>query len=186
MTLGERIKLAIKQRGITQKKLSEITGIPQSSLVDIIKSRVEPSVDKVRNIAQALGLNLNWLILGTDYNPELQENPVWRVSDGGGKYSTSSGSFSKRMRILYMYLPTDKPRPELDYWEECFDILNNLVQLAREHGFKEDIMWVLTGHTREQMLAHILDPKIFEILKSLEELPDTKQDIVKSLLEQMK
>jgi transcriptional regulator with XRE-family HTH domain len=80
MTLGERIKDILKKKGISQKKLANDLGIPESTITALLKSKYEPSVYKVKAIAKYLNLDLTWLITGVMYKSELQE-PIDYVKD---------------------------------------------------------------------------------------------------------
>jgi transcriptional regulator with XRE-family HTH domain len=58
--LSEKIKFHMKKTGIGNKKLSEITGIPLGTLNNILYGKVtDPTIDKVRLIAYALGCTLD-------------------------------------------------------------------------------------------------------------------------------
>lgn len=62
--IGARIKQILEDREQTQKELSQATGIPESTLSDIIKEKKETGMDKVRLIAEFLEVDLNWLVKG--------------------------------------------------------------------------------------------------------------------------
>jgi transcriptional regulator with XRE-family HTH domain len=62
--LGQRIKLSIDCVGITQKKLSELTGLSPSSIVDYIKEKHLPSSLTVVDIAEKCSVDSGWLLNG--------------------------------------------------------------------------------------------------------------------------
>ena len=62
--IGARIKQILRENKQTQKELSRATGIPESTLSDIIKEKKEPGTAKVRLIAEFLKVDLNWLVKG--------------------------------------------------------------------------------------------------------------------------
>lgn len=62
--IGARIKQILRENKQSQKELSRATGIPESTLSDIIKEKKEPGMDKVRLIAEFLEVDLNWLVKG--------------------------------------------------------------------------------------------------------------------------
>jgi len=61
---GSRVKKLLLDSGQSQKRLAEETGIPQSTLSDIVKEKKLPSIDKARRIAAFLKADLHWLIAG--------------------------------------------------------------------------------------------------------------------------
>jgi transcriptional regulator with XRE-family HTH domain len=61
MTLGERIKEARWERGMTQKELSEKTGIHINALSFYERDMVDPSFCCVVWIAEALEVSLDYL-----------------------------------------------------------------------------------------------------------------------------
>lgn len=63
-SIGARIKQILRENKQTQKDLSRATGIPESTLSDIIKEKKEPGTAKVRLIAEFLKVDLNWLVKG--------------------------------------------------------------------------------------------------------------------------
>lgn len=56
--IGERIKEQRKLKGLTQKKLAEMTGISLSAIEKYERNKLNPSYGKVKFIAGALGINL--------------------------------------------------------------------------------------------------------------------------------
>lgn len=62
--IGARIKQILRENKQSQKELSQATGIPESTLSDIIKEKKETGMDKVRLIAEFLEVDLNWLVKG--------------------------------------------------------------------------------------------------------------------------
>lgn len=53
-TIANNLKAIMKAKGITQSKLSEISGIPQSTISDIIKEKFLVNAGKVQSIAESL------------------------------------------------------------------------------------------------------------------------------------
>lgn len=56
MEIYERLFLLLQEKGISQKKLSELTGIPQSTISDWKNKRVNPSADKIMPICNAINI----------------------------------------------------------------------------------------------------------------------------------
>lgn len=62
--LGDRIKSTIKDLKITQKQMAKDLGMRELTLGRIIRGEVEPGYIKVKQIADYLHVDLNWLITG--------------------------------------------------------------------------------------------------------------------------
>ncbi|MEN2666004.1 helix-turn-helix transcriptional regulator [Listeria aquatica] len=59
MTIGEKIKQYREDKGFSQTKLSDISGVPQSTISTIeIKSKA-PDIYILNKLANALGIELN-------------------------------------------------------------------------------------------------------------------------------
>lgn len=63
MTVGERIKSELRAKGKSVKWLAQVTGIPPSTLYDLIRGDIT-STPRLPTIAAALGLNALWLESG--------------------------------------------------------------------------------------------------------------------------
>jgi transcriptional regulator with XRE-family HTH domain len=66
MIISDRIFELLKQKGITQKELSEKTGIPQSTISDWKGKRVNPAADKIMILCEALDVSPYELLSGTE------------------------------------------------------------------------------------------------------------------------
>lgn len=84
--IGQRIKQLLKSREQSQKALSQATGIPQSTLSDIIKEKKQPSIDKVELIADFLQVDLHWLIAGRPFSPPPAASAGVAESEGRRAY----------------------------------------------------------------------------------------------------
>jgi len=62
MTIGERILKIMHEKGITQLAFSAYTGIPQSTISEWGRKKINPSSDKLLLICGALGISLNDLL----------------------------------------------------------------------------------------------------------------------------
>lgn len=68
----ERISDALKIRGKNAKELSDLTGIPKSSISQYMSGKVKPKQNRIYLIAKALRINEAWLI-GYDVPMECEE-----------------------------------------------------------------------------------------------------------------
>lgn len=58
MTIGEEIKKARTKKGLTQKQLSEMTGIAEITIRQYEAGKYKPKLDKLKIISDALGASL--------------------------------------------------------------------------------------------------------------------------------
>lgn len=66
MTISERIFELLSAKGISQKKFSEATGIPQSTISDWRKKKTNPASDKIMIIAHTLEVTPTYLLSGVE------------------------------------------------------------------------------------------------------------------------
>jgi len=62
--LGSRIRSIMEKKSVKQTDLAEKTGIPKSTLNEIINSNKEPSVYKIFAIAKYFDVSIEWLLTG--------------------------------------------------------------------------------------------------------------------------
>ena len=59
--MRNRIREIRKKQGISQSKLAQLTGIPTSTLSEFENGLHDPNEDRLRKIAQALNVSLNYI-----------------------------------------------------------------------------------------------------------------------------
>lgn len=74
-TFAERLKIAIAKRGISQAEAARLSGIAQQSFNYIISNNLNSS-KLAPQIAAALGVNPEWLILGRG---KFEENKIYEL-----------------------------------------------------------------------------------------------------------
>lgn len=75
--LGERIKSARKEKGLTQLELSKMIGISRTNLKDIETGRNKGgNLEVLNNLARALDKNLSYFIEGTDVDLKIKQYQV--------------------------------------------------------------------------------------------------------------
>lgn len=107
MSLGENIKLYRKKQKLTQVQLADKANISRSYLADVENNRYNPSVDTLKNISNALGVNINEL---------LSDNELTSTSDMPKKLSPEVETIAahlegkeitpKKMKLLKSYIDT--------------------------------------------------------------------------------
>lgn len=97
-TCAERIKRALRIRGMRQYELCQITKIPKSAMSQYISGAFEPKQDRVYLIAKALNVSEAWL-MGFDVPIERE-----RVSPEEPKLSEGE----KMLLDLFKRVPEDQ------------------------------------------------------------------------------
>lgn len=62
MTWQEKLQKLMRDRGINQKQLSQLSGITESSVSRYLRSERRPRMDVVVNFAKALGVSTDYLL----------------------------------------------------------------------------------------------------------------------------
>ncbi len=60
MTFADKLKNLMKELDLTQSKLSDLTGISKPNISQYVSGKHEPSKDRKREIARALGVQENY------------------------------------------------------------------------------------------------------------------------------
>lgn len=79
MSIGSRIREERKRQHLTLRSLAEKADISISYLGDIEKERSKPSVDRLKDIASALGKNIAYFVVDDD--AVYEEENVYRIVD---------------------------------------------------------------------------------------------------------
>lgn len=74
MSIGGKIKKYRKERGLTQKELSEKSKLSRSYLADLERDRYNPSLDSLQLIADSLGVSVSTLLDEDDLVKEPKDN----------------------------------------------------------------------------------------------------------------
>lgn len=83
MTLGQRIKSLRKSKKITLRELSRQIGISISFLSDIENDRSNPSLDRLKDIAEGLEVTISYLL--DEDNKETKSGHSLTYDSGEGK-----------------------------------------------------------------------------------------------------
>ena len=121
-TCGERIKRALRIRGMKQSELCQITKIPKSAVSQYISGAFEPKQDRVYLIAKALNVSEAWL-MGFDVpmGREKSSPEELRLSEGEklwvelyNQLSDETRKVFINMMVKFDKIPTDKQQLLLD------------------------------------------------------------------------
>lgn len=77
-TLGFRLEKALKDKHMSKTQLSNITGIPKSSITQYCNNEVNPRMDKVKMISDALNINEVYLM---GYDVDEKGNATSKYND---------------------------------------------------------------------------------------------------------
>ena len=75
MTIGERIRQARNEKGLTQKQLGSISGTSEITIRQYELGKRQPRIEQLKSIASALDVDVNWLMNG--YTLE-QRDQAWK------------------------------------------------------------------------------------------------------------
>ena len=114
MAVGEKIKLARKKNGLTQKALGQKCGMPDSQIRQYESERFKPKLDTLRRIANALDVPLYELMENEytveDIKEDLRNLPPdeavdWKILfEDKLKQIDCSVSYSSDKTMAYLYL----------------------------------------------------------------------------------
>lgn len=93
-TSGHRLLLLRQKLGLSQKKLSDLTGISRSYINDVEAGRSNPSANMVSQIASKTDVNIDWLMTG--------HGEMFRSAAGpkAGARPEDGGGFERRLAAL--------------------------------------------------------------------------------------
>lgn len=77
-TVAERMKEALRIRGMKQVDLMRMTGIDRGSLSSYVSGRYEPKQKAIYKMAQALNVNEAWLL---GYDVPMDRSPMQKKND---------------------------------------------------------------------------------------------------------
>jgi Predicted transcriptional regulators len=117
MMISERIFALMRERGISQKELSDQTGISQSTISDWKRKKTNPSADKLKIICDVLRVTL-YELLADSHEAEIHPMDYIIVDKGSEDYA---------LLAEYHALPNA-------YRERLAGYLDALKDLAAEKG----------------------------------------------------
>ena len=80
--IGEKIKKKRIDLNLTQQGLAESVGVTKSYISQIEKTKIIPSISKLRNIAKSLNVDVAYLVKSDDFDKNNNVEPVLRKSGG--------------------------------------------------------------------------------------------------------
>lgn len=145
MTTGEKIRLARKGKGYTQKKLGELCGIAEPTIRRYELGKLNPKRETLEKISSAL--DVDWISLVDD--DSVSGFPGLPVAKIDGKISTSKealSSFRERIEkiseIEYQWLHYEKKQErELDE-EENIDEVSGLLKTLNAKGLEKVLHFI--------------------------------------------
>lgn len=147
MTIGEKIKLLRKKQKITQKQLSEATGLAEITIRQYEANKYAPKIENLRKISLALGIKLSdflepgqtikeydanddmWDILSKEDNGSVTRTIQTSVSIG--THSVSPLSIDQQTLLKYFGNLNTKGK------KEALKRVNELSQISKYASVKE-------------------------------------------------
>lgn len=87
-TIGERIKSARRNSGLTQKGLAAQVGVPYQTIQYWENGRRNPKIDNLQKVADALDVDVNWLLRGSVEQQQAEfARHILRKKSGAAKLS---------------------------------------------------------------------------------------------------
>jgi len=87
MCISERLKLVLDAKNMTVTEFSNVTGISYRSAMNYLNEGRDPSVDALVKIYKGLGINITWLLTGSQEERVLQRLEVLVKSNNGFEIS---------------------------------------------------------------------------------------------------
>lgn len=100
MTLGEKLKEARKQSGLSQEQLSEKLGVSRSAVAKWETDGGIPDVDNLKVISKLLNVSLDYLLDDSDVMDELVMREPYNLSDYGKGIKKA-----KKDRVIFEKFP---------------------------------------------------------------------------------
>lgn len=125
VTVGHNIKVIRKEKGITQKKLSELTGLAEITIRQYEADKFTPKIQQVEKIASALNVT-PFDIIGVDYfDATINCEQLQKESSIFDSISSIYGGEASELLNDFLSLNDDGKRKALDY-------ISDLVQIYKK------------------------------------------------------
>ena len=144
MNYIDRIKKIKNEKKITNDKLSEITGIPLSTLSKIMAGISDsPKLSNIVSIADALGCSLDYIVSGTPENhnnctlsaDELSLIEIYRKLDAHSKELVTMVANKESQRVVAASTATTSVRRErATKTAKILPTVNSVSGLAKQYG----------------------------------------------------
>ena len=125
MTIGEKIRAARTEKGLTQKQLGDKCGMADSAIRRYESGRGNPTLDTVDRIAEALGMELRDLVLYGEIDREYED--LLCTLDSAGLSAEATGFIDN-----YYVWHSDAENPEEDRVELEYQRLLLIVSEAKK------------------------------------------------------
>ena len=119
---SKRLKLAMKDRGFSQTDLYNATNLDRGTISRYVKGSVKPKAKNIMQIADALNVNVPWL-LGDEEVP-MDVDPLI-------DYHVSDESLNARAYIKLEYSDTVEMNVSREEWDVLFDKFDTLSEKSK-------------------------------------------------------
>ena len=102
VTMGERIQTARKSRGLTPSQLARRVSVKVATLNNWESDRSEPRANKLVGLAGVLGVNMIWLLEGSDDGSNMPPNvDVLETADLQSKIVRLQSMHERMVQLLF-------------------------------------------------------------------------------------
>ena len=131
--VGLKIKNLMEIKHVTQKKLSEKTGISSGAISSYLSGRYEPKFDKLQLIANALNVSVSVFLENNNNDPVTNEGRY--VLENFREYLRDR---MKKKKKAYVNAVSIKKVEMAAREAECFEILTALEDTLKATGWNEE------------------------------------------------
>ncbi len=145
-TPGARLKTAREDKGLTRKKVAEMTGIPVKSLEKIEYGGMEPNISRLKAICTALDIEPSFILsAGEDETTDVVDNSPVKASDENIEnirgHDSMANEYLQMLDTLRQTGFENSTRKTEAYFNElkstlCFLEYGELLELAKVRGIK--------------------------------------------------
>lgn len=157
-TLGERLRMFIKSKGLTIKEFSEICGLSDKSVINYVTNQRQPNAEALKKIIEKFpDLDLRWLLLG----------------EGAGKKEEWIGREKELIKKTGdVFIEKEKERQEKEEFFEDIKIIEKIMNYPEKERFVYLMKELAGKYGMEIIFSDAFVQKVKEGKKILKSLKD--------------
>ena len=134
MQIGQRLREARQQRGMTIQELARLTELSKGFLSQIENDKASPSLDTLERIAQAVDVPLAYILLPEERRMHVvraADRPTYRYGAAGLNVEVLSPLPQRGIALQLVELPQGAASGDADHFhpgEECHVVLDGVVR----------------------------------------------------------
>lgn len=119
---SKRLKIAMKDRGMSQAELAEKANLDGGAISRYVRGEIKPKAKNIIMIAEALNVNVPWLLGDEEVPMEVEQLVDYHISDE---------SLSARAYIKLEYSDVVEMNVSREEWNVLFDKFDNLSEKSK-------------------------------------------------------